>query len=47
MFPRPIREQCKSRKLMYKIALPISLIVWLLPMIAIIATAGRSLHGII
>lgn len=46
MFPRPIQESSKSRQLMYKVALPISLFVWLLPMIAIVATAGRSLHDI-
>src|SRR6056297_3520357 len=31
---------------MYKVALPIALIVWLLPMIAIVATAGRSLSDL-
>ncbi len=46
MFPRPIQETSKSRQLMYKIGLPVSLIIWLLPMIAIVATAGRSLHDI-
>lgn len=46
MFPRPIQEMSRSRQVMYKVALPISLIIWLLPMIAIVATAGRSLHDI-
>ncbi|MEM9107530.1 MAG: carbohydrate ABC transporter permease [Pseudomonadota bacterium] len=46
MFPRPIQETSRNRQLMYKVALPISLIVWLLPMIAIIATAGRSLSDL-
>lgn len=46
MFPRPIQEQSLSRQRLYKIALPISLIIWLLPMIAIVATAGRSLSDI-
>jgi len=31
---------------MYKVALPISLVIWLLPMIAIVATAGRSLSDL-
>lgn len=46
MFPRPIQERSRSRQLMYKVALPISLIIWLLPMIAIVATAGRSLSDL-
>jgi multiple sugar transport system permease protein len=46
MFPRPIQDQSLARQRLYKIALPISLIVWLLPMIAIVATAGRSLSDI-
>lgn len=46
MYPRPIQESSPSRRLMYKIALPLSLVIWLLPMIAIIATAGRSLSDI-
>jgi multiple sugar transport system permease protein len=46
MFPRPIQDSSRSRQLMYKIALPISLVVWLLPMIAIVATAGRSLSDL-
>ena len=46
MFPRPIQEASRGRQLMYKVALPISLIVWLLPMIAIVATAGRSLSDL-
>ncbi|EDQ34904.1 ABC-type sugar transport system, permease component [Hoeflea phototrophica DFL-43] len=46
MFPRPIQEASASRQLLYKIGLPISLVIWLLPMIAIIATAGRSLSDI-
>jgi multiple sugar transport system permease protein len=46
MFPRPIQDQSRRRQILYKIALPISLIIWLLPMIAIIATAGRSLSDL-
>jgi multiple sugar transport system permease protein len=46
MFPRPIQDSSRSRQLMYKIALPISLVIWLLPMIAIVATAGRSLSDL-
>jgi multiple sugar transport system permease protein len=46
MFPRPIQDQSRRRQILYKIALPISLVLWLLPMIAIIATAGRSLSDL-
>jgi multiple sugar transport system permease protein len=46
MFPRPIQDASRRRQLLYKVALPISLIIWLLPMIAIIATAGRSLSDL-
>jgi multiple sugar transport system permease protein len=46
MFPRPIQDQSRRRQILYKVALPISLVIWLLPMIAIIATAGRSLSDL-
>jgi len=46
MYPRPIQDAPRSRQIMYKVALPIALIVWLLPMIAIVATAGRSLSDL-
>ena len=46
MFPRPIQETSRRRQIIYKVALPISLIIWLLPMIAIVATAGRSLSDL-
>jgi len=46
MYPRPIQDAPRSRQIMYKVALPISLIIWLLPMIAIVATAGRSLSDL-
>ncbi len=46
MFPRPIQELSLTKQRLYKIALPLSLLIWLLPMIAIVATAGRSLSDI-
>ena len=46
MFPRPIQDASPRAQLLYKIALPVSLIIWLLPMIAIVATAGRSLSDL-
>jgi len=46
VFPRPIQDASRRRQFLYKVGLPISLIIWLLPMIAIIATAGRSLSDL-
>lgn len=46
MFPRPIQDTSRRRQLIYKVALPISLVIWLLPMIAIMSTAGRSLSDL-
>lgn len=46
MFPRPIQDASRRAQLIYKIALPVALIIWLLPMIAIVATAGRSLSDL-
>lgn len=46
MFPRPIQDSSRRRQILYKVALPVSLVIWLLPMIAIVATAGRSLSDL-
>lgn len=46
MFPRPIQDASRRAQVIYKIALPVSLVIWLLPMIAIVATAGRSLSDL-
>lgn len=46
MFPRPIEQSSKKKQILYKISLGVALIVWLLPMIAIVATAGRSLSDL-
>ena len=41
MFPRPIEKTSALTQNVYKIALPISLLVWLLPLIAIFLTSIR------
>jgi len=46
MFPRPIEQASQSRQIMYKVMLPISLVVWLLPLIAIFLTSIRSARDI-
>lgn len=41
MFPTPIEKQQKSVQIMYKIALPVALILWLLPLLAVALTSIR------
>ena len=41
MFPSPIQKAAPSRQVAYKIALPVALIVWLLPLLAIFLTSIR------
>ncbi len=41
MFPQPIQESSKSRQFLYKIALPVVLFLWLLPLLAIFMTSIR------
>ncbi|MGB0845330.1 MAG: carbohydrate ABC transporter permease [Thiolinea sp.] len=42
MFPRPIEKTSSGTQRAYKIALPIALILWLLPLIAVMLTSIRS-----
>lgn len=42
MFPRPIEKSSERTQRLYKIALPIALILWLLPLIAVMLTSIRS-----
>ena len=42
MFPRPIEKSSAGVQTSYKIALPISLFIWLLPLIAVMMTSIRS-----
>jgi len=41
MFPRPIAQTSPSTQLAYKIALPIALILWLLPLLGVALTSVR------
>ena len=41
MFPAPIEKASPGARIAYKVALPIALIVWLLPLIAIFLTSIR------
>lgn len=42
MFPRPIEKTSAGAQRAYKIALPIALFIWLLPLIAVMLTSIRS-----
>jgi multiple sugar transport system permease protein len=42
MYPLPIEKWRPSRRLLYKVSLPIALIVWLLPLLAVVVTSVRS-----
>ncbi|PQM56326.1 MAG: sugar ABC transporter permease [Rhodobacteraceae bacterium] len=42
MFPKPIANRSRTYQLLYKIALPIVLLIWLLPLLAIFMTSIRS-----
>ena len=42
MFPRPIEQTSTTTQTLYKIALPIALAIWLLPLIAVALTSVRS-----
>ena len=46
MFPTPIQKTSLATQTGYRIALPIALIVWLLPLIAVMLTSIRSLDDI-
>lgn len=46
MFPRPIQKSPAARQIAYKAALPVALIVWLLPLIAVMLTSARSIEDL-
>ena len=46
MFPTPIEKTSFPTRLGYKISLPIVLLIWLLPLIAVMMTSVRSLEDI-
>jgi multiple sugar transport system permease protein len=41
MFPRPIEQTSRATQIMYKAALPIALVLWLLPLIGVAITSVR------
>ena len=42
MFPRPIENTNIITQSIYRVALPVALIIWLLPLIAVALTSVRS-----
>ena len=46
MFPAPIQNASPLARTAYRIALPVSLIIWLLPLFAIALTSARSLDDL-
>ncbi len=46
MFPQPIQKASPGIGISYRIALPITIILWLLPLMAVMATSVRSLADI-
>ncbi len=46
MFPTPIEKARPATRLLYRLGLPAALIVWLLPLIAVMLTSVRSLSDI-
>ncbi len=42
MFPRPIQTASPGTQNLYRIALPVSLVIWLLPLLAIFLTSART-----
>ncbi|MEX0969378.1 MAG: carbohydrate ABC transporter permease [Paracoccaceae bacterium] len=41
MFPRPIAQRSRNARIMYQVALPISLVLWLLPLLGVALTSVR------
>lgn len=46
MFPKPIQQQSRAVGVIYRIAVPVTLLLWLLPLIAVFLTSMRSLADI-
>ena len=42
MFPRPVQRATPATRIAYQVALPIALLIWLLPLVAVAVTSVRS-----
>ena len=46
MFPTPLKHRSKAANISYRIAVPVTLLIWLLPLIAVALTSVRSIADI-
>ena len=46
MFPRPVQQAAPAVRIGYQVALPVALLVWLLPLLAVAITSVRSASDI-
>ncbi|EGU61770.1 ABC sugar transporter inner membrane binding protein, partial [Vibrio nigripulchritudo ATCC 27043] len=46
MYPQPIQKAGRLTNISYRVALPISILMWLLPLIAVMMTSIRSIEDI-
>ncbi|WP_108126976.1 carbohydrate ABC transporter permease [Saccharospirillum mangrovi] len=46
MFPTPIQQTSPLTRISYKVALPLSIVLWLLPLFAVLMTSVRSIADI-
>ncbi|AJR08984.1 carbohydrate ABC transporter permease [Photobacterium gaetbulicola] len=46
MFPTPINKSSRAINIAYRVALPFSILLWLLPLLAILLTSVRSIEDI-
>lgn len=46
MYPQPIQKAGRFANISYRVALPISILLWLLPLLAVLMTSIRSIQDI-
>jgi len=42
MYPLPVASWKPANRALYKVSLPISLVIWLMPLLAVLVTSVRS-----
>jgi len=47
MFPSPIQTRTVRRRIIYAVALPVTIVLWLIPLLAVAATAVRPIEDIL
>ena len=46
MFPKPVERSSAPVRTLYKVSLPVTLFIWLVPLLAIVATSIRPAEDI-